>query len=96
MADEIQDELNIDLDPPITFNGGSFDRLTLTEPVGKDVQKAESTLKSGVNVESLRAYQIMLITLVSKLPRGVIEQLPIRKLNEASRYLQSFIEAGSL
>lgn len=86
-------ELVITLDPPIKFNGGTYDTLALKEPRVRDVQKAEKHLRT-VNQEALRNYSVSLVTNVSELPEPVVLALPISQMNKAMQYLTSFIEAG--
>lgn len=93
LRSEIPDEMTIDF-PEIVIDSNRVDRIVLREPTGQQVQKAETELKGGVNVASMRMYQISLVSQCSGVPRQVIERLPISKLNEASRYAQSFIDAG--
>lgn len=93
--EELSPELVLEIAPPLVHKGGTYDSLTLREPKGIEVRQAEMALKAGVNVVTMRAYQIALVARVSGIPEPLIEQLPIRTLNRASRYLQSFIEGGA-
>jgi hypothetical protein len=100
MAGEMEDgedlpiELVIELDPPIDFKGGQIHELRLTEPSALFVRQAEAHLKGQFGQEQMRKYQISLTSLVTGVPIPAVEQLPIRKLNEATRFLERFISAG--
>lgn len=93
IADDLPETLTIELDPPIEHNGGTFSELELREPTAGQVKTAEAMMKA-MTPESIRAYQIKLVELVSKKPPLVVAQLPIRKLMEAVRYLEGFILPG--
>ena len=74
-------------------DGMKLDRITLREPKGIHVRRAESELKSGTP-EQVRAYQIRLVAEVSGTKVTVVDLLPISVINEASSYLQAFVVAG--
>lgn len=93
-AKEPPANLVIELDEPIEHQGAQVTELRLREPKAFEVVRAETELKGGMTPDSLRRYQISLVCLVSGVDRKFIEKLPIRKLNEASAYVQGFIEAG--
>ena len=82
------------IDPPLKFRGATYDTMVLAEPNGKMVRQAEAMLRNGGNVESLRRYQFLLISLVSKWPQDVLELLPITKLDEAGTFLSRFTRLG--
>ena len=85
-------ELIITLDAPIARKGGGeVTELILSEPTASQVRAAEGHLRGGVNPESIRLYQLSLVTSVSKVSKEVIDQLPILKLLEAADYIQDFI-----
>ena len=84
-------QLIIPLDPPISNGGGAVTELTLQEPTAAQVRAAESHLRNGVNPQSLRDYQLSLVTSVSGVSRQAIDKLPVSKLLEAADYLQGFI-----
>ena len=94
VVNELPPELLIYLDPPISFGGKEADVIALREPKVCEVLQADKHLKSAVTTEAIRNYQVALIAAVSGLQRQHIEQLPIRKLNEAAKYLQGFLDAG--
>jgi hypothetical protein len=86
--------LVIDIDPPITFKGGSYAALPLREPRAGEVRKAEGFMRNGIHAESMRLYTINLVSTVSNWPILAVEQLPISKLNEAAAFLAGFTEGG--
>jgi hypothetical protein len=94
MDGELLPELVIDVDPPVILKNGTYNELRLREPKAGEVRQAEFHLRASVNVESMRRYQIALIARVSGWPEPAVEGVPISKLNEASAFLQGFIEGG--
>ncbi len=84
-------QLVIILDTPIAHGGGTVTELTLQEPLAAQVRAAESHLRNGVNAQTLRDYQLALVTSVSGVARQAIDKLPVSKLLEAADYLQGFI-----
>jgi len=93
-GEELPAELIIKLDPAIELKGAKYDELKLREPRASEVRQAEGHLRSSVNVESMRRYQLALISAVTGWNLAVVECLPISKVREASDYLQRFIEGG--
>lgn len=93
-AAERPNRLTLDLEPPVVFGPNTYTELDLSEPKTGDVERAERELRGGLNSETLRKYQIVLVSKASGLGADVIQSLPIRKLDEASRYLQGFINPG--
>ena len=83
-------------EPPIKLRAATYDTMLLSEPTGRMVRQAEAMLRGGVNVESLRQYQLMLITLVSRWPKDAVEELPITKIDEAGSFLARFTNIGRL
>jgi hypothetical protein len=83
-------------DPPVKLRQASYSEMTLSEPSGKMVRQAEGRLRGGVNVESLRLYQIALITAISKWPQEAVEELPVSKLDEMESWLSRFTNLGRL
>jgi hypothetical protein len=94
-ADELPAELEIEFDPPLAHNNGTWDRITLREPKAIEVKKARSLLKGQFGAEQIVDHQIMLVALVSGVPRVVVENMPIRKLNQATEYLMAFVDGVS-
>jgi hypothetical protein len=88
------DTLVIDIDPAIPHKGGTYSQLPLREPRVGEVRKAEGQMRNGINSESIRNYNIHLVSFVSNWPVIAVEMLPISKLNEAVQYLEGFIERG--
>lgn len=83
----------INFDPAIVHNGMECRAIELSEPQLKHLRSAYAEFRNGVNAETTTRYQIALVCAVTGKPQQVIEQMPIRKMNEASEYLQSFINA---
>ena len=87
-------ELVVTLDEAIEQSGQRWDAFTLREPTTGDAEAAEQEMSAAMNSETLRRFQIVLVSRVSGAPRFIVERLPIRKLDEAARYLGGFISAG--
>jgi hypothetical protein len=94
--DANNDTLVLDFDPPIKLKQASYSQMVLVEPTAKMVRQAEGRLRGGVNVESLRLYQIALIVAVSKWPQDAVEELPIRTLDKAGSFLARFTNLGQI
>ena len=83
-------ELTIELDQVIEKHNRRVDLLELRPPTAGEVETAQRELGSVPNDETVRSYQIVLVALVAGYPRGIIGEVPISKLDQASRYLQGF------
>ena len=83
-------ELVIDVSPRIEQAGRILSQLELREPTTGEVEEAQRKLGATVNAATLRESQIHLVSLVSEMPRFMINALPISKLDQASRYLLGF------
>lgn len=88
--DGVETELDLDIDPPIEWNGETYKVLHLVEPTGKQIHQAEAVLTQG-NYQALRMYQFALISIVTKTPRPVIESMRISQINRAMRFLRPYI-----
>lgn len=88
--------LIIPLDDPISVKGANYTELTLKEPTGRVVLDAEKHIKgSAIGPSDLRMYSFTLVAGVSGVPFDVLrDHFPISVINEATRYIQGFIEAG--
>ena len=93
-AAEQPDQLTIEIAPPISFRGGSYSEMSLREPSVLEVYQAEQLLRGGVNVATLRQYQMALVSKVSGWPEAAVQMLPIRKLDQAGAYVLGFTKAG--
>lgn len=83
----IQDEKIIVLRKPIEFGGITYGQLELTEPSAGELSKAA---KAGDAVDM----GIILISQISKVPRGAVEKLCQRDFQEAADFLGSFTASG--
>jgi hypothetical protein len=86
-AVEVLDEKTITLRKPVTLGGITYEKLDLREPTAGELSKAT---KAGGNVD----VAITLISLIAKVPRGAVEGLSQRDLQEASDFLGSFTLTG--
>ncbi len=85
------DEKTIKLRKCISLGSGdkavSYDHLDLREPTAGELAKA---MKSGADIDAV----ISLISIVAQVPRGAVEKLCQRDLEEASDFLSSFSAAA--
>jgi hypothetical protein len=79
---------DIEIDPPVEWNGRTFSTLHLEEPTINMVNRAEQEMPNT------RGYQIALISHSANVPRAVIEKLRISQANEAFSFLSGFLRAG--
>lgn len=84
---EIPDEKTVVLRKPVKLGSVEYASLDLREPTAGELAKAS---KAGGNVD----VAITLITLIAKVPRGAVEKLSQRDLQEASDFLGSFTLDG--
>ncbi len=84
----MDDEKSISLRKPVELGGVKYEALALREPTAGELAKATATSTNDV------AVAIALISLVAKVPRGVVESLGQRDFQEASDFLGSFTVAG--
>lgn len=86
------DEKTIPLRKPVKLGSGEsevvYDKLALREPTAGELDKA--TTMGGSNI----GIGIMLIHLVSGLPKPAIEKLSQRDFTEANEYLAGFTDDG--
>lgn len=76
-------ELTIEF-PEITHNGGKYSSMTLCEP----------TMEQVLSSDAVKGAQgsVLLISVVSGMPRDVIGKLPISKVRQAMEYLGYFTQ----
>jgi hypothetical protein len=86
--------LELDIDPPIEWNGKTYATMHLEEPTGHQIERAEAELAVAVNVHTLRKYQFAIISQASGMPRQAVEKMRISQIKEAADFLTSFISAG--
>lgn len=71
--------------------------LHLREPTAKQIELAEreiSVSPRDATAAMMRRYQIVLLSQVAKLPREVIEDMPVTKLEEAYAFLAGLLNPG--
>lgn len=83
----MEDEKIVVLRKPVTLGTVTYSQIELREPVAKELDKAS---REPSNVASA----IVLISAVAKIPRGAVELLTQRDLQECSDFLGSFGKAG--
>lgn len=86
--------LDLELDPPVTFKAKPFATLHLEEPTGKMMERAEQELQAGVNAYSLRRFQITLVAQAARVPREVVEAMPVGQIARAWGFLETLLPGG--
>jgi hypothetical protein len=86
--------LTIPIDPPITFNGGTYSSLTLREPTVGQKRVASEQTRHGASIPAVNLYEIHFISGVSGVPVPVVERLPVTILNRAMSYIDFFLQDG--
>lgn len=86
-------QMRIDLDPPIHWNDNDYTEITIREPTGAEVLRAEGELGQQWTAQTFRKYKFALVALVSGEPRQVIERMPISQLERAFDFLNHFINS---
>jgi len=86
MADpqDIPEELIITLRKPVEFGGQVYSELKLREPTAGEYEQVD-------NVKGATATDILMVSLVSGIPRQVVAKIGMRDVGEAARYLGRFI-----
>lgn len=78
--------LTIELANPVEFANATYDKLELREPTAGEMVK--SLTQTGL------ASTIALISLVSGVPRGAVEKMPISEVLKADDFLSLFTRRG--
>jgi Phage tail assembly chaperone proteins, E, or 41 or 14 len=93
-SDSFPRTLDIVIDPPIEFGGKTYDSLHLEEPTAKQVRVAEVEFVGDYGPQHFRNFQVALISQVSNVPRGAIEDMRISQLLEAYAFLRHYSGHG--
>ena len=91
---EVPRTLDLELDPPIEYQGKTYTALHFEEPTTKQQRMSEQELAAGVNMLSLRNQQIALVSQCAGVPRQVIDMMRISQMVEAYNFLAPFSGAG--
>lgn len=83
----IEEEKTILLRKPIVLGGITYDKFDLREPTAGELSRAS---KAGANLD----VAIALISIIAKVPKGVVERITQRDLEEAAGYLGGFTLDG--
>jgi len=83
----LPDELVIDLRKPVTLGSETYTQLVLREPTAGEVAQAQ---KAGGGLAS----DIVLIALVSGVPKPGVERIGYRDTQRAVQYLAGFMVGG--
>jgi hypothetical protein len=86
--------LDLELDPPIEWQGKTYSTLHLEEPTTRQQRQSEQELQPPVTMLSLRNHQIALVSQVAGVPRNVIEMMRISQMLEAYNFLAPFSASG--
>ena len=91
---EVPRALDLELDPPIDYQGKTYTTLHFEEPTTKQQRMSEQELAGGVNMLSLRNQQIALVSQCAGVPRNVVEMMRISQMVEAYNFLAPFSGGG--
>ena len=83
--------LELELSPPVTVRGVTYDVLRLQEPRAQQVRSAEQKLDSTLSEASVTEYQMELVRQVAKVTDDVVKALTVRQLYGAYNFLADFI-----
>lgn len=88
----MEDTKVIALRKPVQFGSVTYDKLELREPTAAEVVLAqkEGSLNGGM------ASNIVLIAVVTAIPKPAVEKMGIRDVEEASRFLAGFMSAPEI
>lgn len=94
--------LDLELDPPVEFNGKTYTVLHFEEPLAGNVKRAEQELANGASFAALRAYQFALVARTAQVPDsdamgvpgGVIEKMRISEVDRVFDFLSVFLPGG--
>ena len=82
-----QEEKILVLRKPVSLGGVDYSEIVLREPTAGELSKATRGFQ-GIDTG------IMLISLISKVPKGVVEKMCQRDFQEANDFLASFTPDG--
>jgi hypothetical protein len=86
-----------DMPIDVKCNSQHVTRLHLKEPNGRQIEAAEKEIVvGGANVTPymMRRYQITLIAQVARVPREVVESMPVSQIEEAFGFLSGLLNPG--
>ncbi len=94
-APALADALDIPIDPPVSVKGVEYAQATLREPTLAQVRDAHAKLDDAVmpSVGAQREYELTFFAAVSRLPRPVVDALPVRAIRWGVDYLTAFVTA---
>jgi hypothetical protein len=82
------------LDEVVSYGDNSCAEISLRPPRQGEMQKALATATASPTIRTMLLSQIVLVSLVSGQPRGVVERLPHHVLSGAATWLQGFTLAS--
>jgi Phage tail assembly chaperone proteins, E, or 41 or 14 len=89
------DELLINIDPPIEFNGQRTDHVLLKEPTGSQLEKAgKGKLSADMTLSEIATFQMELIMAVSGLPKQIVGQMKFSDIKRGFEFIMGFIESS--
>ena len=80
----MDDTLTVTLGAPVSDGSKEYTEITLREPTVGEMVKATT------NVSGIQS-TVLLVSLVSGVPRAAIERVPMRKFAECSSFLDRFL-----
>jgi hypothetical protein len=92
--DDLPRFLDIEIDPPVEWNGKTYSTMHLSEPTGVQIERAEAELAAVVNIHTLRKYQFAIVSQASGVPRQAVEKMRISQIKQAADFLTSFTTSG--
>lgn len=84
--------MDIDIAPPITVDGKTYDVVHLQEPTADQWRAAQAAATPGPTYDT--DLNIHLIANVSKVPRQVIGKLPMSQVLKGGFFLRDCVESG--
>ncbi len=87
---DFPEQLTITLRKPVIFGTNEYTELILSEPSAGAVRDAQKALAS----EGAMACNILLVALVTGIPKPAVEKIGWRDLDKAAKYLAGFMSDG--
>jgi hypothetical protein len=91
---EVEPERVRDMAIDVKWKAQHITRLHLCEPTGAQFEKALVEIARGDDPHSIQRFKITLIAQVAKVPREVVEAMPISQIEEAADFLAPLLPGG--
>jgi len=86
------EQMTLELSKPVTLGSETYSVLELREPTVGEVEKAQRAQRGADG--SATASDIVLVSLVSGVPKPAVEKIVYRDFRKAVEYLAVFLEGG--